>query len=103
MDQNFLFSKGANMTVRQLIQNKFSIFLFLTMIFLASTMARAAAGDVDLSFGNANITPTFSHVNMSVIQTDGKIVIGGPFTAVNGTARIGLARLNADGTLDPTF
>ncbi|TGE19677.1 T9SS type A sorting domain-containing protein [Hymenobacter elongatus] len=36
-------------------------------------------------------------------QPDGKYVISGNFTRVNGTARPQLARINADGTLDPTF
>ena len=38
-----------------------------------------------------------------VVQPDGKIVIGGNFSAVNGIPRGNLARLNADGTLDRTF
>jgi uncharacterized delta-60 repeat protein len=38
-----------------------------------------------------------------VIQPDGKIVIGGRFSAVNGIARNNIARLNGDGTLDRTF
>lgn len=33
----------------------------------------------------------------------GKIVIGGDFTLVNGVSRHGIARLNANGTLDLTF
>jgi uncharacterized delta-60 repeat protein/uncharacterized repeat protein (TIGR01451 family) len=33
----------------------------------------------------------------------GKILIGGDFTSVNGNSRKGIARLNRDGTLDPTF
>ena len=37
------------------------------------------------------------------IQTDGKIVIGGTFTNVNGTARNRIARLNTDGSLDTGF
>lgn len=37
------------------------------------------------------------------IQSDGKIIIGGRFSAVNGIARNNLARLNTDGTLDRTF
>ena len=37
------------------------------------------------------------------IQSDGKIIIGGRFSAVNGIARGNLARLNTDGTLDRTF
>jgi len=38
-----------------------------------------------------------------VVQSDGKILIGGCFTMVNGSPRSRLARLNADGTLDSTF
>ena len=38
-----------------------------------------------------------------VVQPDGKIIIGGSFSAVNGLSRGNLARLNADGTLDRTF
>ena len=37
------------------------------------------------------------------VQTDGKIVIGGDFTAVNNTAVNHVARLNVDGSLDNTF
>ena len=38
-----------------------------------------------------------------VVQSDGKIVIGGRFSAVNGIVRNNLARLNPDGTLDRSF
>ncbi|MDF3129338.1 choice-of-anchor D domain-containing protein [Kiritimatiellaeota bacterium B1221] len=37
------------------------------------------------------------------IQPDGKILIGGNFTEVNGQPRAYLARLNPDGSLDPDF
>lgn len=37
------------------------------------------------------------------LQTDGKVVLGGAFTAVNGFTRKNLARLNADGSLDTGF
>jgi uncharacterized delta-60 repeat protein len=37
------------------------------------------------------------------VQTDGKIVIVGAFTQINGVSRNRVARLNADGTLDTTF
>jgi uncharacterized delta-60 repeat protein len=38
-----------------------------------------------------------------VTQADGKLVIGGQFTSVRGAERNNLARLNPDGTLDPSF
>ena len=36
-------------------------------------------------------------------QTDGKVVVGGSFTAVNGVTSNRIARLNADGTVDAAF
>ncbi len=37
------------------------------------------------------------------VQADGKIVLAGAFNAIDGLARNGLARLNADGTVDSSF
>jgi uncharacterized delta-60 repeat protein len=45
-------------------------------------------------------SPTVFYV---AVQSDGKILIGGLFTVVNSTSRSGIARLNADGSLDSTF
>jgi uncharacterized delta-60 repeat protein len=42
-------------------------------------------------------------VNAVQQQPDGKYVVGGYFTQVNGSAVTGLARLNADGSLDQAF
>jgi uncharacterized delta-60 repeat protein len=39
----------------------------------------------------------------TAIQPDGKIVIGGNFTAFNGVSRYYVARLNPDGSVDTTF
>lgn len=38
-----------------------------------------------------------------IVQADGKILIGGPFTQVDNVSRNRVARLNTDGSLDPTF
>lgn len=54
-----------------------------------------------LSFGGG--TEMVAAISALALQPDGKIVIGGSFTNVNGVARGGLARLNADGSLDATF
>ena len=62
------------------------------------TISRSAAS-VESAFNpNANAA-----VNVAVPQTDGKILLGGQFTSLGGTARNYLGRLNADGTLDTTF
>jgi uncharacterized delta-60 repeat protein len=39
----------------------------------------------------------------AAVQPDGKILIGGLFSSVSGTARSNIARLNPDGTLDTAF
>jgi uncharacterized delta-60 repeat protein len=44
-----------------------------------------------------------STVESMAIQSDGKIVLGGQFTTVNGVSHNRVARLNADGSLDTTF
>lgn len=36
-------------------------------------------------------------------RNDGTIYVGGAFTSVNGTHRLGFARLNSDGTVDTSF
>ncbi|CAN5365147.1 hypothetical protein BH10ACI3_BH10ACI3_04270 [soil metagenome] len=43
------------------------------------------------------------NARVSAVQADGKILIGGGFTYINNTVKNGILRLNADGTLDPTF
>jgi uncharacterized delta-60 repeat protein len=60
-------------------------------------------GTLDTTFpasgGGAN-----GQVNSIAVQSsDGKILVGGGFTAYNGTGRGCLARLNTDGTLDTTL
>ncbi len=42
-------------------------------------------------------------VMSTAVQADGKILIGGSFTSVQGAPRNNLARLNTDGTLDSDF
>jgi uncharacterized delta-60 repeat protein len=42
-------------------------------------------------------------VRVLAMQSDGKILVGGSFVAVNGQARFGLVRLAADGSVDATF
>jgi uncharacterized delta-60 repeat protein len=61
-----------------------------------------ADGSLDTGFGNG-LAGANNPVSAIALQSDGKIVIGGTFTSVNGTAVTRLARLNADGTLDGTF
>jgi uncharacterized delta-60 repeat protein len=59
-------------------------------------------GSLDNTF-TAISTPYEDGVFAVVVQPDGKVIIGGQFTAINGTNRSGIARLNANGTLDTSF
>lgn len=43
------------------------------------------------------------YVSALSLQSDGKILVGGSFTNLNGAARTNLGRLNADGSLDSGF
>lgn len=58
-------------------------------------------GTRDMSF--TPTSPGSSTVNCTLIQPDGKILVGGRFSEVGGKSRIDLARLNSDGTLDFGF
>ncbi len=60
-------------------------------------------GTLDTSFNTGTGTNSGSTVRGMTRTSGGKVVIGGDFLSVNGTGRIGLARLNGDGSLDTTF
>ena len=75
-------------------------FLFLLVLGVVHAVFGAGAA-LDLGFqsgSGANGT-----ILKMILQTDGKILIAGYFSAYDGTARAGLARLNPDGQLDPDF
>lgn len=59
-------------------------------------------GTIDRTFG-AGLPGADGAVRCVAVQEDGKVVIGGEFTAVNGIPRARLARLNPNGSLDESF
>ena len=61
-------------------------------------------GTLDSTFNpGASRTDSSGLVYSLVVQADGKILVGGWFTAVAGQPRQYLGRLNTDGTLDSGF
>ncbi len=66
-------------------------------------------GTLDMSFTpGAGVSGSSSgsvgaSVNAVAVQPDGRVLIGGDFTIVNGVRRSGIARLNADGSVDYSF
>ncbi len=73
---------------------------------LANIVRLNPDGSLDTSFapGTGAGNSTGGGIIFSVlVQADGKIVVGGSFVGFNGAAINNLARLNPDGSLDPTF
>jgi len=60
-----------------------------------------ADGTPDASFVTG--TGPISQLRAVVVQPDGKVLIGGFFTSYNGTIINRIARLNSDGSIDPSF
>jgi uncharacterized delta-60 repeat protein len=60
-------------------------------------------GTLDLSFTNSASFGANATVRAHVVQSDGKIIIAGDFTQVNGVSRNYIARLNVDGSLDTSY
>jgi uncharacterized delta-60 repeat protein len=73
------------------------------LVLAFSAGAACAQDEVSLSSAFGSGEGVNGEVLAAAIQADGKIVIGGRFSAVNGIARNNIARLNDDGTLDRTF
>ncbi|HEX5221785.1 MAG TPA: hypothetical protein VFZ59_19630, partial [Verrucomicrobiae bacterium] len=60
-------------------------------------------GTADTTFTVSVAGGSYPEVFSLALQADGKIVLGGTFTSVNGQIRSNLARLNPDGSLDDMF
>ena len=58
-------------------------------------------GSLDTSFTPG--TGANSYVYSLALQPDGKVLMAGAFTSINGTGRKGVARINSNGSLDTTF
>ena len=76
------------------------LFLLLSSSYFISPLF-GQSGTLDPSFNSG--TSVNDVILAIAIQNDGKIIIGGNFTAYNGTAINRIARLNSDGTSDATF
>jgi uncharacterized delta-60 repeat protein len=96
--------------------------LTAAVLFASSTLALAAAGDLDTSFGDGGVVITdtnvgsirpgfvYEQVVRILVQPDGKVVTAGHATretlpGEDGEVRLflSLVRYNVDGSLDPSF
>lgn len=60
-------------------------------------------GTLDSTFDTGNTFTFAASIGSIALQSDGKIIVGGSFDKIGGVTRYSVARLNADGTFDPTF
>jgi uncharacterized delta-60 repeat protein len=109
LDQTFMNGlSGANSTVTSVaVQTNGAVLIggyFSTVNGISRNgIARLSAdGSLDTSFQNG-MAGADAPVYRVRAQADGKALIGGPFVTVNGVARLSLARLNSNGSLDTGF
>ncbi len=103
----FGYVDGASPVVNALVRRSDEAVIAGGAFTLAQTTARGrialfgTSGTVDAAWANGNGFD--GTVEALALQGDGKVVVGGQFTAYDGTSRPRIARLNADGSLDTTF
>ena len=112
LDRTFNSTVQGNFTVNALVvQPDGKIiagadFSFSSSNNLSPVFRLNADGSLDTSFNlpngtnNSNFT---NRVNDLLLQSDGKVIIGGSFRFISDVARTSIARLNSDGTLDTSF
>jgi uncharacterized delta-60 repeat protein len=91
-------------SMKKIFSLTFTFCCFMVCVFFFSPPVQAASGDLDPSFGNGgkvitNVGET-SVPFTTVIQPDGKIIVGGGSNTPNGFF---LVRYMPNGTLDPSF
>ena len=67
--------------------------------------AQVVPGQVDPTFDAGVVASGFgsSQIRAVAVQPDGRILVGGLFDTIGGVTRVGIARLNTDGSVDGTF
>jgi M6 family metalloprotease-like protein/uncharacterized delta-60 repeat protein len=114
-DNTFLVGSGFDGDVRVLLHSESASGLYVGGVFTTCqgqprvALARLTvgqAGRADAS-ADADFAPLLGGprpvVNAIVEQYDGKILVGGSFSSVNGISITNLARLNPDGSVDSAF
>ena len=79
------------------------VFFLLLLLTVAACSEDDTASPGSLDTGFRMDRGIDSAVNRILVQPDGKILIGGAFTGIDGQVYNRIARLNADGSLDPEF
>jgi uncharacterized delta-60 repeat protein len=108
LDTNFVSGAGANNEVDSLalqtdgkiiIGGRFTQFNGASQNFIARL--QGADGSVDATFDVSSNAS--DHLNTVFVQPDGKVLVGGSFTNINSVNVFGIARLQTNGVVDPSF
>src|SRR4051794_25656526 len=86
----------------------FSFIASLALLLVTAPAARAAAGDLDATFGGDGVVRTdltrFEDDGFAIaLQPDGKIVVAGTKGLGGPNARVAVVRYATDGSLDASF
>jgi len=106
LDNNFNPGRGGSSILSMIPQTDGKILIggsFQAFNGIArNSIARLNAdGSLDSSFNIGNGANDW--IYSVLLQSDGKVIIGGAFDSFNGTRKRSIARLNTDGSLDNTF
>lgn len=116
LDPTFAIGTGFNSTVSALrllsdgsvlaggVFTSYKGTLAFRLARLSSVGALDAAFNTALGAGITTTAPgTTANVGSLALQSDGSILLGGTFTAVNNAAHVSLARISAAGVVDDSF
>lgn len=92
-------------------RTSFIMKIIILISFLSTTNLYCQEGSLDLTFNSlteiSNSTGLFPdykpYIYCTLTQNDGKVIIGGEFTSINGVSTNRIVRLNIDGSFDTTF
>jgi uncharacterized delta-60 repeat protein len=94
----------TNLRVSKIYSIPFILFCLFLLAFIPDAQGQTAATlNPDFNAADPGLVGAEREIYVSAVQPDGKILIGGRFTYYHGEALGGIARLNADGTVDHTF
>lgn len=107
LDASFVPGTGAGGTIRTVaLQSDGKIVIGGNFTsFNGTTVNRIARLNSDGTIDNSFVpgAGASAYVRKAVIQTDGKIVIGGEFVTFNAVSKKRIVRLNSDGSMDASF
>jgi hypothetical protein len=89
---NSIFIRGSELFAGGIFTNKS----------ISASAGISAAKSVS-GFYNVQSLAANAAISASVVLSDGSAIVGGDFTTILGQTRNRLAKINADGTLNPTF